>query len=110
MSKDFIEKNSTEDEFRNKGVVGIYLLAMKAGSDNFRQSAILDIIELLKGKGVEVVIYEPTLDEDVFMDCRVMHELEEFKSTCDVIVANRKAAELDDVKEKLYTRDIFLSD
>ena len=99
-----------DDEYRNKGIAGIYLLAMKAGSDNFRQSAILDIIELLKEKGVEVVIYEPTLDEDVFMGCRVIHGLEEFKSTCDVIVANRNAAELDDVKEKLYTRDIFLSD
>lgn len=110
MNKEFIEKINKNSGHMNKGIVGIYLLAMKAGSDNFRQSAILDIIEILKGKGVKVVIYEPALNEDMFMGCEVTHNLNEFKETCDVIVANRKAVELDDVADKLYTRDIFLSD
>ena len=87
-------------------IVGVYKLAMKSGSDNFRKSAILDVIELLK-KHCTVKIYEPTIEENEFNDCEVIKSLEEFKDKCDVIVTNRYSKELDDVKEKVYTRDIF---
>jgi len=93
-----------------KPVVGIYRLTMKAGSDNFRQSAIQDVIKHLIAKGVQIDIYEPTLKEETFFNCRVITNLQEFKQTCDVIVANRFSKELADVAEKIYTRDIYLRD
>lgn len=95
---------------RNPEVVGIYRLTMKAGSDNFRASAIQDIMKKLRGEGVEVVIYEPTLDCDKFWKYRVEESLEKFKKMCDVIVVNRYEECLDDVAEKVYTRDIFKRD
>ena len=92
---------------RDPEVVGIYRLTMKKDSDNFRASAIQGIIERLKDEDVEVVIYEPTLKEDMFEGYRVEHDLDTFKNTSDVIIANRYDEELDDEKRKVYTRDLF---
>ncbi|GGA64920.1 nucleotide sugar dehydrogenase [Ornithinibacillus halotolerans] len=95
---------------RNPKVVGLYRLTMKEGSDNFRESAIIDVMKQIKASGVEVVIYEPTLTDDTFLDSRVVHEFEAFKGISDVIVANRLSDELKAVKEKVYTRDVFSRD
>ena len=88
-------------------VVGIYRLTMKTGSDNFRQSSIQDVINILTNNGIKVVIYEPTLTTDTFLDYEVIHDLTEFKRLADVIVANRNSEDLEDVKDKLYTRDLY---
>ena len=95
---------------RNPKVVGVYRLTMKSGSDNFRSSAIQDVIHYLREAGVEVVVYEPVLTEDLFEGLRVIHELSTFKEEVDVIVANRIDEELANVKEKVYTRDVFSRD
>ena len=95
---------------RNPKVVGLHRLTMKSNSDNFRASSILGIMERLLEAGVEVVIYEPTLSSDTFADCPVIHDLKEFKQTCDVIVTNRYHKDLDDVADKLYTRDLYQRD
>ena len=88
-------------------VVGIYRLVMKEGSDNFRESAIQGIMKRIKAKGIEIVIYEPTLDEPSFFNLRVMSSLSEFKSASDVIITNRIHHDLSDVTEKVFTRDVF---
>lgn len=95
---------------RNPKIVGVYRLTMKTGSDNFRQSAIQDVINHLKRDGVEVVIYEPVLEEAEFDGSKVIKDFAEFKEVSDVIVANRLSDELKDVKDKVYTRDVFSRD
>ncbi len=117
MVQAIVDANTTRKDFiadaiikRNPKVVGIYRLVMKAGSDNFRASAIQGIMKRIKAKGIEIVIYEPVFEEETFFNSKVIKNLNEFKQISDVIVANRPSDDIDDVEGKVYTRDLFGSD
>ena len=112
-----VEANRTRKDFiadqiisRDPGVVGIYRLTMKEGSDNFRHSSVQGVMKRIQAKGIDVVVYEPTMKEDSFFRCRVIRDLDEFKRSSDVILANRFHPDLSDVSEKVYTRDLYFRD
>ena len=117
LIQSIVDSNSTRKQFiaedileRQPETVGIYRLIMKAGSDNFRESSVQGVMKLLLAQGIRLIIYEPILQQDTFYNCEVIGDLQDFKSQADVIVTNRMSAELEDVLQKAYTRDLFGGD
>lgn len=117
LIKAIVDANTTRKDFiaesilnKNPKVVGIYRLIMKTDSDNYRESSVQGVMKRIKAKGIEVIVYEPVLKEEVFYNSKVIKSLDEFKKLSDVIVANRITSEINDVKKKLYTRDLFNTD
>ena len=112
-----VDSNATRKDFIAEQIidmkpktVGAYRLIMKAGSDNFRRNAMLDVVKHIQAAGIEVVVYEPSIDGKTFQDCTIIHSLDDFKNACDVILANRLADELLDVETKVYSRDLWQRD
>ncbi|CAL4869897.1 UDP-glucose 6-dehydrogenase (plasmid) [Asticcacaulis sp. MM231] len=117
MIRAIVDANTTRKDFiadsiirRKPEVVGVYRLTMKTGSDNFRDSSVQGVMKRIKAKGIDVVIYEPALEEATFFNSKVIKDLAEFKTMCDVIICNRSAPDLADVADKIYTRDLFGTD
>ena len=117
MIRAIVDANRTRKDFiadqilkRSPVTVGIYRLVMKAGSDNFRQSSIQGVMKRIKAKGVDVIVYEPELEDDIFFGSRVLPDLDAFKAQSDVILTNRLSKDLEDVADKIFTRDLFGSD